>query len=362
MNTIKKTAENILDFLKNDPGLFSLLRPGDLVKGHVLEKASGRVFVDLGKHGTWVVYRNETENAREIVRGLKVGDEVNAKVQAVDNDEGLTELSLSQADKQKSWNEVQELKEKEEILVVRSVKFNRGGFIFDVNGVPAFLPISQLSPEHYSLVMSEDKNQSTEAMQKLVGEEFKVKITDLNSRTSKFIVSERAALEVSVKELAKNYEVGQEIDGIVSGVADFGAFVRFTDNPAVEGLIHVSELDWREIKNPKEIINVDDAVKAKIIDIKDGKISLSLKALKTNPWEDIPKKYKEGAEVSGHVYSFNPFGAIVDLGHGFQGQIHVTEFGGVEEMKKELTLGKEYQFTIQSVQPEEKRIVLKLKK
>jgi small subunit ribosomal protein S1 len=107
---------------------------------------------------------------------------------------------------------------------------------------------------------------------------------------------------------------------------------------------------------------VDDAVTAKIIDIKDGKISLSLKALKADPWEKAGEKYKEGEVVHGKVYSFNPFGAIVSLDPEIQGQIHVTEFGSVEEMKKHLTLGNEYNFTVESVKVPEKRIMLKLKK
>ena len=125
-------------------------------------------------------------------------------------------------------------------------------------------------------------------------------------------------------------------------------------------MIHISELDWRIVDNPKEIINLDDAVRAKIIEIKDGKIFLSLKALKADPWEKL--KYKEGEEIGGTVYSFNQFGAIINLEGGIQGQLHVSEFGGLPEMKQALTLGNEYDFSIESVSPEEKRIVLKIKK
>lgn len=362
MNTARKNGWGALDFLKNDPALFAMLRPGDLVSGKVLEKSSKRLLVDLGKYGTGVIYRSEMQNARGIVKGLEVGGEVNAKVTAIDNEEGFVELSLAEVDKQKAWKEVEDLKGREEVLVIRPIKFNRGGLVAELNGLPAFLPISQLSTEHYSQVTQEEKNRATDAIGKLVGAEIKVKIVDVNPRNNKLIVSERAAFEVSMKELAKNYQVGQVIEGVVSGVADFGVFVRFVDNPAVEGLIHISELAWRDVLNPKEILNVDDPVKAKVIDIKDGKIFLSLKALQADPWEDVSKKFKEGKEVAGKIYSFNPFGAVVDLGSGIQGQIHVTEFGGVEEMKKALTLNKEYKFIVQKVDKEARRIVLKLEK
>jgi small subunit ribosomal protein S1 len=198
-----------------------------------------------------------------------------------------------------------------------------------------------------------------EELQKLVGEELEVKIIDVNPRTNKLIVSEKAATQISVKELAKNYEVGQIIKGVVSGVADFGAFVKFADNPEIEGLIHISELSHQMIENPKEVVSVDDTIEAKITEIKDGKISLSLKALQADPWDKVADKYKEGETVTGEVYAHHPYGAVVNLGDGIQGQVHVSEFGGVPEMKRELPIGEKYDFKIESVKPEEKRISLK---
>lgn len=361
MNT--KQNNGILNqFMKSEPALFSALKLGDLTEGVVLEKKAGMLLVDLGKFGTGAVYRSEIQNAKELVKGLKIGDPIHGKVVNIDNEEGLVELSLMEAGRQKVWAEVAELKEKEEIIDVKPTAFNRGGLIVQVNGLQAFLPVSQLSTEHYPKVSLEDKTQIAVELQKLVGQEFKVKIIDVNPRNNKFIISEKAAQEESVKELSKNYVVGQIVEGIVSGVADFGAFLKFTDNPAVEGLIHVSELDWRLVENPKEIVNVDDVLRAKIIEIKDGKISLSLKSLKPDPWASVGEKYESGAEVLGRVYSFNPFGAVVNLDNQIQGQLHVSEFGGVLEMKQKIALGKEYPLIIESVDPKERRIVLKLKK
>ncbi len=349
-------------FVKTKPELFSVLKNGDLVQGKVIEKGANIITVDLGRHGLGVVYREEIQNAREAVRGLKVGDVVHAKVVETDNEEGVVELSLTEAGKQKAWAEVQELQEKDEPIKIKVLGSNRGGLVGEIAGLTAFLPVSQLSTEHYPMKTSDDKNIAAEALEKLIGQELSVKIIDLNPRLNKLIISERAASEVSVKELVKNYEVGQVIEGIVSGVADFGVFVRFTENPAVEGLIHVSELSHKMIENPKEVVNVDDVVKAKIIDIKDGKVSLSLKALAENPWERAGEIYRAGETIKGKIYAFHPYGAIVDLKDGLQGQIHVSEFGGVPEMKERLSVGGEYEFTIEDVKPEEKRITLKLKK
>ena len=258
--------------------------------------------------------------------------------------------------------EIQELQEKEEIIIIKPKGANKGGLVVEINGVQAFLPASQLASEHYPKISGDDKSEIVQSLQELIGVAISVKIIDANPRTNKCILSERAATEISIKELAKNYTVGQVIEGVVSGVADFGAFIKFTDNPEVEGLIHISELDYKVIENPKEVIKVDDVVKAKIIDIKEGKISLSLKALKADPWENADKIYKEGQTVTGKVYAIQPFGAIVSLDQMIQGQIHVSQFGGVPEMKQVLGVGKEYAFVIESVKPQEKRILLKLKK
>jgi small subunit ribosomal protein S1 len=362
MEPTKSVPNSVSEIYRRDSGLLSLPRVGDLVKGMVLDRNARLLLVDLGKFGTGVVYRGELKNAWHTVKNLKKGDEVSGKVIDMDNEDGYIELSLAEAGKQKAWAEILELAEKDEPFSVMLKGANKGGLTAEIAGLSAFLPVSQLSQEHYPKVTGDDKAQITSALEKLIGTEVVVKIIDANPRTEKLILSEREATELSSKELVKNYEIGQTIEGIVSGVADFGVFVQFTDNPSVEGLIHVSELAHRLVENPKEILKIDDVVKAKIIDIKDGRISLSLKALKENPWETVEKRYTVGQEVSGKVYSFNPYGAVVSLDSEIQGQIHVTEFGGVEEMRKQLGIGKEYEFIVGEMKPEEKRIILKLKK
>ncbi|MDI6820584.1 MAG: S1 RNA-binding domain-containing protein [Patescibacteria group bacterium] len=361
MNSNKNNNALISQLIKFEPGLFSLFKTGDLVEGRVLENRSNMLMVDLGRFGTGAVYRAEVQNAKEAVKNLKVGDIVHAKVITVDNKEGFVELSLSEAGKQRAWAEVQEIKEKDEPIKVKFLAFNKGGLTGVISGLQAFLPVSQLSTEHYPKTAVDNKTGFSQALELLVGQELTVKIIEANPRNNKLIVSEREATEISTKELVKNYSVGQIVEGIVSSVADFGVFVRFTDNPAVEGLIHISELSHRIIENPKEIVKVDDVVKVKITEIKDGKISLSLKVLVSDPWLTFGEHYKKGQEAKGKVYSFNPFGAIIDLGNELQGQLSVTEFGSVEEMKKQIVQGKEYQFVIEGIKPEEKRIILKFK-
>ncbi|MDP3974973.1 MAG: S1 RNA-binding domain-containing protein [Candidatus Jorgensenbacteria bacterium] len=361
MNSVKPNLSRFAELVKAEPTAFGILKIGDLVEGALLEKSARRLLVDLGRHGVGVVYRGELMGVRGAVKDLKPGDTLHAKVVALDNEEGYVELSIAEAGRQKAWVAVTELKEKGEPLTVKVTGANKGGLTSELEGLPAFIPVSQLAGEHYPRVVSEDKSEIGKALQALVGVELTVKIIDANSRTGKLILSEREASEVSTRELVKNYTEGQIVEGIVSGIADFGVFVRFTDNPAVEGLIHVSELDHRMVENPKEVVKVDEAVKAKIVEIKDGKISLSLKDLKVDPWETAAERYQAGMEVKGVVYSTNPFGALVNF-DDLQGQVHVTEFGGADEMKKHLAVGKTYPFVVQDVKPAERRVLLKLKK
>ncbi len=360
MNAIKQEDRMPNDFVKSEFGALNLLRVGDLVQGTIIEKGVRMMTIDLGANGVGAVYRGELQNARDVVKSLKPGDVIGAKVVQIDNEDGYIELSLTQADKQKAWEEVQDLRDQEEIVKVKLTTFNKGGLLGELRGLPAFLPVSQLGNGLEGRTIN-NKEEIEKVLQELVGKEVEVRIIDVNPRTNKLIVSEKAATEVSTKELVQNYQVGQIIEGVVSGVADFGVFVRFTDNPALEGLIHVSELGYRIVENPKEVVKIDDAVKAKITDIRDGKISLSLRALRVDPWINVGEKYKEGQEISGIVHSFHPFGAIVNLDGEIQGQIHVASFGGVEEMKKQLNIGKEYSFTIESLVPNERKILLKLK-
>lgn len=359
---LKPKRQSLLQqIMREEPSHFALLKQGDVVEGKLLQKGAKFLLVDLGRHGTGAVYGGELLNAREAVRGLESGDTVLGKVLVPDNDEGYVELSLAEAGRQKAWDEVVELKDKDEVIEVTPSGFNKGGLIVDMRGLKAFLPLSQLSGEHYPKVPDGDKTKIIQELQKLAQETFSVKVIDVNPKTDKLILSERAATEESVRELARQYEVGQTVQGVISGVASFGAFFRFTDNPKLEGLIHISELAHRLIENPKEVVKIDDPVTANIIEIKDGKIYLSLKALQRDPWEEAGEKYAAGQEVSGHVYAFHPFGALIDLG-GVQGQIHVAEFGGADEMKEALKQGEVYDFVISDVKPEEKRISLRLKK
>ncbi len=362
--SVKSVGNPTQQFLKNELGTINWPREGAMITGIFIKKAPRSALFDLGRFGTGIVFGAEYLNARDMIRDLKKGDEMSAKVIALDGENGCIELSLVDVSKQKQWQQVQDAQESGEVVTVKVTGVNASGVVVNAFDLRGFIPTSQLSTEHAPKEVSADPQKIMDELKKLVGEELNVKIINFNPKKNKLIASERETVAVNVKEMLKGYQPGQIIEGVVSGIADFGVFVKFIDNPQIEGLVHISEIDHRLIDNPKEAVTMNETVKVKILEIKEGKVFLSLKSLKKDPWESIASTVKTGMEIEGTVYKFNPFGAVINIKDvPVQGLIHVSEFGSMEDMKK--VLGGEsgsHSFIVEAVKPEEKRIVLKFKK
>lgn len=347
---------------------------GKIVEGKLINKARAAVFLDLGPLGTGIIFGKEFLQARNELKRCKIGDTVFSKVIETINDDGYVELSLIQASSEMTWEKLQLAKEKDEPMEVKIMGANKGGLLSEVFGVPAFLPVSQLSPEHYPRVEKGDSVKILQELQKFIGQALTVKIFDIDPREGKLIISEKAKENEKVKKVLQSYKVGDVVEGEITGVTDFGVFIKFSlpaealakaGEPVVEaieleGLIHISELDWQLIEDPSAVVKIGEKVKAKIIEIKDNRVSLSLKALKTDPWENIEEHFKKGDVVEGKVTKFNPFGAFVQLTPKIQGLCHISEFGTKQNMETVLAIGKSYQFQILSIEPKEHRMSLKL--
>lgn len=336
----------------------SLPRAGDIVEGEVVGKQGSRLFVDLASRGTGIVYGREYYAAADIMKTLAPGDRVTAKVVEPDNDEGYIELSLKEAGREKNWKELERIMASGELVKLRVLEANRGGLIFAHLGVPGFLPASQLAQEHYPRVEGGDKEKIYEELKKLVGQELEVSIIDVHPAEEKLIFSEKAKETEAVKTKLAAYHVGDVIAGEVAGLVSFGAFVKFGDG--LEGLVHISEIDWQLISNPADVLKTGEAVQAKIIGIEGDKVSLSLKALKPDPWAGAEERYKKGDLVTGTVVKFNPFGAFVKLEGEIQGLAHVSEFGSEARMKEMLQLNEAHEFRMLSLDPKEHRLALGL--
>lgn len=367
INMLQTTTleKNIID----ETGFAKLPKIGEIVEGKVIGKGRAAVYFDLGNWRTGVIYGREFFEAKNELKHLKPGDSIFAKIVDMENEDGYIELSLTRAGKELAWETLKQKKDKNETITVKILGANKGGLLADVMGIPAFLPVSQLSPENYPKVEGGDNQKILKALQKFISQELEVKIFDLEPSEEKLILSEKAKDTEKIRELLKGYKVGDVVEGEITGVVDFGAFVKFS-LPAeegsrlnsLEGLIHISELDWQLISNPAEIVKVGEKVKAKIIDIANDKISLSLKALKKDPWEGIEEKYKKGDNVKGKVVKFNSFGAFVQLSDDpkIQGLCHISEFNADQRMEDSMALNQEYKFQILSIEPKDHRMSLKM--
>lgn len=343
---------------------------GEIVKGRVLEVGKNTVFIDLGNAGTGVLLGREVKENRELIKSLKPGDEISAMVLEEENENGLIELSLQAAHREQVWDTLKELMIKKEITKAKITAANRGGLMAEIKNVVGFLPVSQLNFEHYPRVEDGDKTKILQALNKFVNKELDVRVIDVDQSQQKLIVSEKAIDEEKIKEALRAYQIGDLIEGTISGVVDFGAFVRFNlpgkekesaeNQEMVEGLIHISEIDWQLIENPRQVLKVGQKVTAKIIGIDGDKLSLSLKALKKDPWLDIDQKYKKDQAVEGEITRLNPFGAFVQLDKDIHGLVHVSDFPTFEDMQKELNIGQKYQFKILSIEAQNHKMALSL--
>jgi small subunit ribosomal protein S1 len=340
-----------------DPHIEGMVKQDDIVEGTVVAIEKAALYVDLGIAGTGIIYGIEFMNARDVIKRIAIGDMISAKVIMRENADGYVELSLKEARQALMWNEAEGAIKDKRILDLVIKDANKGGLIIDWQGMSGFLPASQLKEENYPRVEDGDKDKIMRELKKLIGKRISVTIISAIPKEGKLIFSEKDGGEKVTKEVATgNYSIGDEVDGVVTGVVEFGIFVKLEDG--VEGLVHKSEIDWGLVEDTKQHARVGDKVKAKIIEIKDGKISLSLKALKENPWKEASSKYKKGDEVDGVVIKFNKHGALVSIEEGVAGLVHVSDFGDETKLRAALTLGKSYKFTITLFDPEEERMTL----
>lgn len=345
------------------------LSVGDLIKGKVITTDSSAIYVDLGVRGTGIIMGREMKDGLGIVENLREDDEMEATVVDVENEDGYVELSIREAAYEKAWKELKRKMDDKETVSTRILEANRGGLMVEINGIYGFLPVSQLGHEHYPRVEDGDKNKILQLLLKLVNKELAVKVIDVDAEEEKLIVSEKATYEEKEKQVISQFKVGDVVSGIVSGVVNFGAFVKFSpkeaesDKESLEGLVHISELAWQLIEDPHEIIKTGEKVQCKIIEIDGTRVSLSIRALKSDPWQKIMEKYSIGQVVPGEVTKLNPFGAFVQLDNDIHGLAHVSEILNKTKAKNLtdiLEVGKRYDFKILSIEPSSHRLGLTL--
>ncbi|MEK9166362.1 MAG: S1 RNA-binding domain-containing protein, partial [Patescibacteria group bacterium] len=255
---------------------------GELAQGTVLGRRGFKLFVDLGPGGSGIVFGREFLEAREAIKGLNPGDKITAKVIELEGEEGYIELSLKDAGRDMVWREAEELTKRKETLNLQVLEANKGGLVLEWKKVKGFLPASQLKIGHYPRVEGGDRDKILEELRKFIGGSLDVVIIAIDPRENKIIFSEKGVESEELKEIIAKYQVGQMVEGTVTGVVDFGIFIKLEEG--LEGLCHLSELDWSLVQDPGDHFKVGDKVHAKVIAADGGRVSLSVKALKPDPW------------------------------------------------------------------------------
>lgn len=342
--------KEILEQSVNKPEIESI------VEGPVIAIEKSRVFVDLAPYGTGIIYGKEFINAKDIIKKINLGDNIKAKVVEVENEDGYTELSLKEAKQALIWSEAERAIKAKTVMELEIKDANKGGLILEWQGISGFLPASQLKTDHYPRVLDSDKDKILKELKKLIGKKISVMIISTLPKEGKLIFSEKDNNPDEKKEILNKYNVGDDIECTIAGIVDFGVFLKLEDG--LEGLVHISELDWGLVEDPRSMFKVGEKIHARVIEIKEGKISLSIKALKENPWKEYEGKLKKGDIIKGVVIKYNKHGALISIKEGVAGLVHNSTLGGESKLREKLELGKNYNFQITLFEPKEQKMTL----
>ena len=333
---------------------------GDVVNCKIISIDKGEVHVDIEGLTVGVVRGRELFGEAKEYANLKVGNEVEATVLELENENGEMELSFRIAGFARAWDNVRKWMQDNLTIKAKVLSANKGGLMVQLEGLAGFVPVSQLNPEHYPRVMGGDKNRILEKLRELINQEMEVKVIDVNQREEKLIVSEKAVWEDTQKAVLESYKIGDVVEGEISALTSFGAFVKFGQD--LEGLVHISEIAWQRIDHPKDILKVGDQIKAQIIQLDRSKIYLSIKRLVDDPWKSVKDKYKVGDKVAGKILKIEPFGLMVALDKDIHGLAHISELAdeAAGNIADKFKIGQVTDFEIVSLEPPEHRLGLRL--
>lgn len=343
------------ELLAGEDASLKQLTQGEVVDGTVLSIRKHEVLIDLGPHGVGLVPRREIGFSR----ALNEGDEVTASIVDPELDNGQVLLSLRKAAKDKGWDELVAKMESGEIIDVSPYDANRGGLLVEYDGVRGFLPVSQLSAEHYPRVGSSDKEEILQRLNSLINQNLKVRILDADRKANKLIFSEKEAVKEGLVARFEKLAIGDTVKGVATGVVDYGVFVNVE---GIEGLVHISEISWERVNNPNDYVKVGQTIEAKIIAIDKDRLSLSMKQLTEDPWMSEVDQFKSGDKVEGTVTRITPFGAFVQISPAVEALVHVSELGegDTADPEKVFTLNERKEFVVLDVEKESRKISLGL--
>ena len=332
---------------------------GEVISWTIVKVEKKNILVNVNNQFTWLVVSKEVGNTIEL-SSLSAGQEIDVMVLGDSIERGLLILSLKRANQIKNLSNLARYKESTEIITVKPTEANKWGLLVDIDGLKWFIPVSQLTPLHYPRVEWADPEKILLHLEGLLGLPFKVRVINVDEGGKKIIFSEKAAIEENREKALKTLKEGDIVEWVVSGILSYWLFVTFD---WLEGLVHVSEIDWGHVHNPGKFAKVWMKVKVKVIGLDSEKISLSIKRLKDNPWDLLAKKVKLGDVVKAQISRISQFWAFMDLDGWIQWLIHLSEISHwvVKDIKDFIKVGEEVEAKIINFDPKKKRIGLSLK-
>jgi small subunit ribosomal protein S1 len=351
---MSKQAVTMDDLLKSSD--VQQIKPGDVVEGTISSVKKNEIWVDLGPHGMGIVMRREIGSSQV----LEPGEKITSSVVETEMDDGYVLLSVRRAAKDRGWDELQRVFDEQEVIEISPYDANRGGLLVELEGIRGFLPVSQLAAGHYPRVSGADKDEILQKLNSLVNNPIRVRVLDVSRKDNKLIFSEKEAVKDDTQQLFSKLAVGDKVKGVITGVIDFGAFVNVE---GIEGLIHISEISWERVENPRDYVKTGDAIEAKIIAIDKDRLSLSLKQMQDDPWVEEIKAFKKGKVVEGKITRITPFGAFVQLSPAVEALVHISEISNDDsaDPEKVFRLNEKKEFKIIDIDTDGRKIALSLK-
>ncbi len=331
-------------------------RQSDVVEVSITSMTKNRILVDV--QGLCLGFIPEREFSYDFAE-LKTGDKVLAYVLSLENDEGFVVLSLRRADRERIWRTLQEKLDSGELLSVKVTQANRGGLIVQFGDVEGFLPVSQLSSAHYPRVSGGDKDKILNKLNELVNQLLRVKVISFDRGANKLIFSEKAAGDALQEEKAMQYVIGQHIQGRVTGIVDFGVFVNLGE---FEGLVHISEISWERVDDPRKLFTIGQEVEVVVIGIDNGRVSLSIKRLMSDPWNTEASKLKVGEDIEGQITRVTPFGVFVKISDKLEGIVQVSEISNdSNDPHSAVKEAETHNFKVLTIETDARKVTLSLK-
>ena len=325
---------------------------GEIVKGTIVDMQDDFVLVDINYKSEGLIPIDEFKTSQN--KEVKVGDEIEVYIERKENENGMVVISKDKADILRSWNDMSKAAKNSDIVEGTILSRVKGGLSVDI-GVKAFLPGSQID-------LRPVRN-----LDAYIGKKFKFKVIKFNEKRGNIVVSRRAILEQDRESLKTNtldsIKSGESVKGIVKNITDYGAFI---DLGGMDGLLHITDISWKRIKHPSEVLKLGDQIEVKVLKYseKSGRVSLGLKQLEPDPWSEVASIFKIDDKTSGNVVSVTDYGAFVELKNGIEGLIHVSEMSWTKRIKhpsERVSIGETVNVVVLATDTENRRISLGMK-